>query len=143
MFEHCGIERVIEPKYVFPTSAWRLDNSREIRPEEMRVWVQKIHIEGTNFRQICVETNNNIEKIKERIMDIVWKRGKLHNPVTDTGGVVFGVIEEIGAKFDNPRGFKVGDQVISQVPLVAQSAVPKLHWGQMFVRILKQMCGCS
>lgn len=117
MFEDYGVDRVIEPKYVLPTSAWRLDNSREIRPNEMRLAVHKIHIEGTNFRQICVETNNDIERIKERIMDIVWKRGKLHNPVTDTGGVLYGTVEEIGADFHNPRNFQPGDQLICNVSM--------------------------
>ncbi len=117
MFESYGVRRVVEPKYVLPTSAWRLDNSREIAPDEMRISVHKIHIEGTNFRQICVETNNNVEKIKERILDIVWKRGKLHNPVTDTGGVMFGTVEEIGSCFHNPRGLAVGDQLICNVSL--------------------------
>ena len=38
---------------------------------------------------------------------------------------------------------RVGDQVISQVPLVAASTVPKLSWGQMFLRVLRTMCGCG
>lgn len=117
MFENYGVDRVVEPKHVLPTSAWRLDNSREIRSNEMRLSVEKIHIEGTNFRQICVETNNDIEKIKERIMDIVWKRGKLHNPVTDTGGVLYGTVEEIGTDFHNPRGFRPGDRLICNVSM--------------------------
>ena len=37
---------------------------------------------------------------------------------------------------------QVGDQVISQVPLVAETAVPKLSWGQVFLDVLRQMCGC-
>lgn len=117
MFENYGIDRVIEPKYVLPTSAWRLDNSREIRPGEMRVSVKRIHIEGTNFRQLCVETDNNVDKFKERIMDIVFKRGKLHNPVTDTAGVLFGTVEEIGSRFHNALGLKLGDEVICNVSM--------------------------
>ena len=90
MFEKYGIDRVIEPKFVLPTSAWRLDNSREIGPGEMRVSVKRIHIEGTNFRQLCVETDNNVDKIKERIMDIVFKvvrfnpRAVVHEGIPDT-----------------------------------------------------------
>ena len=33
-----------------------------------------------------------------------------------------------------------GEQVLVQIPLVAEDAVAKLSWGQMFVRILKQIC---
>jgi len=32
-----------------------------------------------------------------------------------------------------------GEQILSQVPLVAETAVEKLTWGQMFVRILKRL----
>ena len=33
-----------------------------------------------------------------------------------------------------------GEQVLVQIPLVAEEAVAKLTWGQMFVRILKRVC---
>ena len=32
-----------------------------------------------------------------------------------------------------------GEQILSQIPLVAAESVPKLTWGQMFVRLLKQL----
>ena len=34
---------------------------------------------------------------------------------------------------------KAGDQVLAQVPLVADAAVERLTWGQMFVRIFKRL----
>ena len=34
-----------------------------------------------------------------------------------------------------------GDQILSQIPLVAEIAVPKLTWRQIFLRVLKQMYG--
>ena len=112
-----GLERVIAPPQVFPASAWRLDNSRELHSGEMRVNVRKIHIEGTGFRQICQEANNDEELIKEKIKDIVIKRGKMHNPVTDTGGLLYGVIDEIAPDYDNCEGFKVGDEVLLNASL--------------------------
>ena len=102
-----GLERVLEPKYVLPTSAWRLDNSRSIRPDEARITIKRIHLEGTSFKQICTEVNYNEEKIKQKIIDIVIRRGKLHNPVTDTGGLLFGQVEAIGAEFENVLGLKI------------------------------------
>ena len=42
-----GTKRVLEPQYVLPTSAWKLDNSRDIYPDEMRVSIKRIHLEGT------------------------------------------------------------------------------------------------
>ena len=34
----------------------------------------------------------------------------------------------------------VGQQVVAQIPLLAAEDVPKLTWGQMFLRILRQVC---
>jgi len=112
-----GLDRVIAPANVFPASAWQLDNSRVLKSGEMRVNVKKIHIEGTGFRQICQEANNDEEVIKEKINDIVIRRGKLHNPVTDTGGLLYGIIEEIAPDYNNVKGFKVGDEVILNTSL--------------------------
>lgn len=114
-----NISRVLEPQQVLPTSAWRLDNNRNIYPNELRMSIKKIHLEGTSFKQIRTEANENEEQIKQKIIDIVIRRGKLHNPVTDTGGLAFGVIEQIGAEFDNPQGFKVGDEILCNASLAS------------------------
>ncbi|MDR3242865.1 MAG: sigma-54 dependent transcriptional regulator [Clostridiales Family XIII bacterium] len=119
MIERYGMKRVLEPRHVLSTSAWRVDNRREIYANEVRVSLIKLHIETTSFRQICIESNNNVEKIKARIIDIVSERGKLHNPVTDTGGVLYGRVEEIGAAYDNPAGVAVGDRIICNASLAA------------------------
>lgn len=119
MFDRFGVHRVLEPKHVLPTSAWKVDNNRQIHPTEIRVSLKKLHIESTSFKQICIEANNNPNKIKERIQDIVIRRGKLHNPVTDTGGVLYGVVEEIGPEYNNKKGLKVGDEIICNASLAA------------------------
>lgn len=119
MLKTYGASRVLEPAHVLSTSAWRVDNNREIHSNEIRVSLRKLHIESTSFKQICIECNNNTDKIKDKITDIIIKRGKLHNPVTDTGGVLYGVIEEIGPEYNNTRGLKVGDEVICNASLAA------------------------
>ncbi len=123
-----GLERVIAPANVFPASAWQLDNSRVLKNGEMRVNVKKIHIEGTGFRQILQEANNDEEVIKEKIKDIVIRRGKLHNPVTDTGGLLYGIIEEIAPDYNNAKGFEVGDEVILNASLAGTPLyIDKIH----------------
>lgn len=119
MFDRFGVSRVLEPPHVLSTSAWKVDNAREIHPNEMRVAIRRLHIESTSFKQICIEANNDPDRIKEKIRDIVIRRGKLHNPVTDTGGVVYGVVEAIGAEYDNKKGLAVGDEVICNASLAA------------------------
>jgi len=119
MFNRFGLNRVLEPKHVLSTSAWKVDNNREVHPNELRVSLKKLHIENTSFKQICIEADNNPQKIKDRIMDIVIRRGKMHNPVTDTGGVVYGVVEEIGSEYVNKKGLQVGDEVICNASAAA------------------------
>lgn len=119
VFIDYGENRVIEPKRVLPTSAWRVDNRMELGPGEMRVDISTIHIEGTSFRQICLEANDNTEMIKNKIMDIVIRRGKLHNPVTDTGGLAFGHVAEISQTYENKEGFVVGQDVLCNASLAS------------------------
>ena len=35
---------------------------------------------------------------------------------------------------------KAGEQILKEIPLVAEAGVEKLTWGQMFMRLLKMMC---
>ncbi len=107
-----GVERSLTPRRTFTPLAWELDNSSQLKPGEVRIALDKVHVEGTSFRQICQEAGNDEEQIKEKIKDIVIRRGKLHNPVTDTGGLFCGVIEEIDSKYNNVKGLKPGDEVI-------------------------------
>ena len=122
------MERVIEPKNVLPTSAWQLDNSRYLLDGEMRIDVKRIHIESTSFKELCLEGGDSDDRIKQKIMDIVIRRGKLHNPVTDTGGLLYGVISEIDPDYQNPKGLKVGDEVIcnssiASIPLYIEEII--------------------
>lgn len=119
MTRNYGTNRVMEPQHVLPTSAWRLDNSRNIAAEEIRVDIKRIHIEQTSFKQICLEAADNDQRIKQKIMDIVIRRGKLHNPVTDTGGLFYGIVSEVGAEYDNKKGFKPGEEVVCNASLAS------------------------
>ena len=114
-----GTERVLEPKYVLPTVAWKLDNSRKILPGEIRIDIKRIHLERTSFKEICLESNDNDQRIIQKIMDIVIRRGKLHNPVTETGGLLAGTISEISPEYPNKKGFSIGEPVICNASLAS------------------------
>ncbi|MDR1573511.1 MAG: sigma 54-interacting transcriptional regulator [Clostridiales Family XIII bacterium] len=114
-----GVERVIEPPRSIPVAAWRLDNDARIRDSEMRVRIKTIKPEEAGFRQLCSECVYDEDKIKEKIFDIIKKRGKLHNPVTGSGGIFYGVVEEVGASYEKRALFKPGDEVICLTSLAA------------------------
>ncbi len=118
-FKYRGLRRCLEPKDVLPTTAWKLDNSPGIYPEEIRISVKKVMMESTSFKQVCIESNDEANKIIDKVKDIIAKRGKLHNPVTDTGGLLYGVVEEIGDLYDNKAGIKLGDRVICNSSLAS------------------------
>ena len=116
-FDKYGFYRAVEPKNSFLQTAWKIDNSMEIRENEMLVDVEILNINSISFAQMLEEANGNKEKIAKRIMEIIDKRGKLHNPVTGTGGMLYGRISKIGKTYCNKQGLKEGDEIISLVSL--------------------------
>ncbi|HML38351.1 MAG TPA: sigma-54 dependent transcriptional regulator [Bacillota bacterium] len=61
--------------------------------------------------------------MSEKIIEIVNDRGKLHNPYTDTGGTLSGIVDEIGDTYNNPLNLRVGDEVVA---LISTTMIP-LH----------------
>ena len=104
-----GLERVLEPAGVFPPVAWKLDNDRKLRPGEARIRLEIINIEWDSFQQICSSCSYDEDKIKARILDIIEKRGKLHNPFTRSGGVLSGTVEEIHPDFHGMMDIETGE----------------------------------
>lgn len=114
-----GVSRVTEPQKVMPTSAWRVNNDKEIEPYEMRISLALVHVEGTSFRQISVQAKHEDAAIVDKIKSIIDLRGKLHNPLTDTGGLFYGRVEEIGEDYPNEAGVEVGDWVVANTSLAS------------------------
>ena len=92
MLEKFGQSRVLKPKGYFPVSSWKIDNSEELRSGEMRVSIERIKVEEGSFRQLCNSCNYKVESIRERIINLVEERGKLHNHLTNSGGICLGTV---------------------------------------------------
>ena len=110
-----GLHRVLEPAGVLPQAAWRLDASPEIWPDEVRVQVQRLNLDAASFRQLHEASCGDPDKLRAAVLDIVATRGKMQNPVTGSGGMLTGVVEEAGA--DSPLGLKPGDKIATLVSL--------------------------
>ncbi|MDO4485901.1 MAG: sigma 54-interacting transcriptional regulator [Bacillota bacterium] len=117
--EEFGLGRVIEPENTVPVTAWKIDNSKEINPYEIRLSIDRIHVEWDSFQQICTSCGYDDAKIKARILDIVDKRGKLHNPYTGSGGILMGTIDAVGSKVAHLCPHKPGDEVYCVTALMA------------------------
>ncbi|MDZ7673255.1 MAG: L-erythro-3,5-diaminohexanoate dehydrogenase [Halanaerobiales bacterium] len=111
-----GLHRVIKPKGVLPQPAEKIDNTMEIYDNEILIDVEILNIDSASFTQIKQEVGESEEKIKEKMMQIVNKRGKHHNPVTGSGGMLIGTVAQIGDNLKD-RDLKVGDRIATLVSL--------------------------
>ena len=116
-FDKYGFYRALEPHNSFLQTAWKLDNNMFVYENELLIDVEILNINFVSFSQIVEETNGNKDKIANRIIEIVNNRGKLHNPVTGTGGMLYGRINKIGKSYPNIQELKEGDEIISLVSL--------------------------
>jgi L-erythro-3,5-diaminohexanoate dehydrogenase len=111
-----GCHRVLEPQGVLPQPAWKLDASPKLYDNELLIEVETLNLDSASFLQMKEEAQKNPEEIKQKILSIVTERGKMHNPVTGSGGMLIGQVKELGEKF--PAGeVKVGDRIATLVSL--------------------------
>ena len=110
-----GLHRVLEPAGALPQAAQRLDDSPQIAPDEVRVAVQRLNLDAASFRQLATKHGGDGEAVRREVLEIVAARGKMQNPVTGSGGMLVGVVDEVGP--DSPLGLAVGDRVATLVSL--------------------------
>src|SRR5674476_469000 len=91
-----GTHRVLEPLGVLPQGAWKIDNSMEIFDNEILIDVAALNIDSASFTQIKQEAHGDETKVAEIVLGIVAQRGKQHNPVTGSGGMLIGTVLQIG-----------------------------------------------
>jgi L-erythro-3,5-diaminohexanoate dehydrogenase len=111
-----GTHRVIEPKGTLPQPAIRIDNSMEIYDNEILIDVITLNIDSASYTQIKESCNKDAEKMKDMILSIVKERGKMQNPVTGSGGMLIGIVKQIGANFPD-KTLRVGDKIATLVSL--------------------------
>jgi L-erythro-3,5-diaminohexanoate dehydrogenase len=110
-----GLHRVAEPAGVLPQAAWRLDPSPAIWPDETRVRVDRLNLDAASFRQLREAAGGDPAAIRAAVLGIIASRGKMHNPVTGSGGMLTGVVEEAGPR--SPLGLRPGDRIATLVSL--------------------------
>ena len=91
-----GLHRVLEPAGVLPQAALRLDTRPELEPDETRVSVSRLNLDAASFRQLATKHHGDGAAIRSEVLDIIRTRGKMHNPVTGSGGMLIGTVDEIG-----------------------------------------------
>ncbi|WP_112239091.1 L-erythro-3,5-diaminohexanoate dehydrogenase [Kribbella monticola] len=110
-----GLHRVLEPAGVLPQAARKLDASPELWPDEVRISVERLNLDAASYRQLAEAHHGDGEAVKQAVLGIVAERGKMQNPVTGSGGMLVGVVEEVGP--ESPLGVQKGDRVATLVSL--------------------------
>jgi len=110
-----GLARVLEPAGVLPQAAWRLDARPEIGVDEVRIRVERLNLDAASFRQLSEKHGGDGGAVRAEVLEIIGTRGKMHNPVTGSGGMLIGVVDEVGPS--SPLAVKVGDRVATLVSL--------------------------
>lgn len=85
-----GIHRVIDPPGAMPQSARVLDATPVAYASELLCDVDVLNIDSASFKQIADACDRDAARIAEHVLAIVRERGKMHNPVTGSGGMFIG-----------------------------------------------------
>ena len=129
-----GLHRVLEPsgeRITLPQAAQRLDSSPQLWPDEVRIAVETLNLDAASYRQLAeahrgADGTTDGAAVKAAVLGIIASRGKMQNPVTGSGGMLIGTVEEVGP--ESPLGLRPGDHVatlvsLSLTPLVITDAL--------------------
>jgi L-erythro-3,5-diaminohexanoate dehydrogenase len=123
--EHYGLHRSIDPVGALPQQAQRLDTDAPLVADELAIDVEYLNVDAASWAQIREECDDDANAMRARILDIVRTRGKMHNPVTGSGGMLVGTVKELGAHRREPAvGTRIATLVsLSLTPLVIDEII--------------------
>jgi len=109
-----GTHRVIEPKGALPQPAWRVDNDfSRLFEGEVLLGVETLNVDAASFTQM---EKDGAGDVTATVLRTVADRGKQHNPVTGSGGMLLGRVLQI-APGRPAEPLAVGDRVATLVSL--------------------------
>ncbi len=113
-----GLRRVVRPAGALPQQADVLDPMLPLGEDELTIEVECLNIDSASFHQISKACEGDLSKIERHILELVATRGKHHNPVTGSGGMLIGTVTAVGPKFPvATKPVKVGDRIATLVSL--------------------------
>lgn len=112
-----GRHRVVAPSGALPQAATKVDNSLPIWDNEILIEVETLNIDSASFRQMKDASGGRLEGIRDQVKRNIETMGKQQNPVTGSGGMLLGKVADMGPKYSNKCGVKVGDSICTLVSL--------------------------
>lgn len=112
-----GTHRAVEPLNALPQPAQRVDNDfSKLFPGEMLIEVKTLNIDAASFRQM-EEASETIEGVGDLVLRTIAERGKQHNPVTGSGGMLLGRVAQLAPGRPTGESVKVGDRIATLTSL--------------------------
>src|SRR5512137_3130418 len=112
-----GLRRVVSPAGVLPQRADRLDPDLPLGDDELAIDVDALNIDSASFKQLSDAAGRDPARIGAEVARIVQERGKMHNPVTGSGGMLIGRVREVGPRHPAADDLAVGDRIATLVSL--------------------------
>jgi L-erythro-3,5-diaminohexanoate dehydrogenase len=108
---------VVAPRGALPQPAEVLDASGEPFYEtEIAVGVETLNVDAASFRQMEEACGGSPDGVGQMVLETVRRRGKQHNPVTGSGGMLLGTVRRVG-DLVRDRGFSPGDRIATLASL--------------------------
>jgi L-erythro-3,5-diaminohexanoate dehydrogenase len=112
-----GTHRAAEPKGALPQPALRVDNDfSRLFEGEVLLGVETLNVDAASFRQMEEITSNDTE-LGKKILETVAGRGKQHNPVTGSGGMLLGKVLQVEGSRKDAGTLALGARVATLVSL--------------------------
>ncbi len=118
-----GTHRGLDPPGALPQQAWRLDNDfTRLFQGETLVSVESLNVDAASFsqmeeaaRQAGALGDGVGREVAHIVLRTVRDRGKQHNPVTGSGGMLLGRVLQVGE--GRQDALRAGDRIASLVSL--------------------------
>lgn len=118
-----GTHRALEPKGTLPQPAARVDDDfSRLFEGEMLLAVETLNVDAASFRQMEEASGEAMSgdvarAVADRVRETVRTRGKQHNPVTGSGGMLLGKVLQLAPGRPAGETIAVGDRVATLVSL--------------------------
>ncbi len=94
-----GLHRVLGEAQVLPQAAERLDAQGSCGHSELEIAVDRLQIDASSLSQLRLAHRGDLEAVRAAVLELVRRRGKLHNPATNSGGILSGRVRAVGSTY--------------------------------------------
>lgn len=113
-----GSHRGVEPLESLPQAAVRVDNDfSRLFAGELLLSVETLNVDAASFRQMEEANPEGAAGVAGMVLETVRTRGKQHNPITGSGGMLLGRVLQVAPEHPDAERLAPGARVASLVSL--------------------------